>query len=160
MESERAWTSCVRVLKHRKYVLNNIPFQRKLRTVHNYHIYHYFYLLQLSFHSVAVALTLVAVALTLVAVALTLVLTQQIRITCFLYFATVHLRIILSIKPTWCTIYSYYIYQSLHDSSNYVPIIRRNNSVYVTLATCYSVWMTVWYTLHTRSHPYRITSSK
>jgi len=29
--------------------------------------------------------------------------------------------------------------------SNYVPIIRRNNCVYVTLGTCYSVWMTVWY---------------
>jgi len=26
-----------------------------------------------------------------------------------------------------------------------VPIIRRNNCVYVTLGTCYSVWMTVWY---------------
>ena len=54
MESERTWTSCVRVLKHRKHSLN-----RKLRTVHNYHNYCYYYLLQLSFHSVAVALTLV-----------------------------------------------------------------------------------------------------
>jgi hypothetical protein len=26
-----------------------------------------------------------------------------------------------------------------------VPIIRRNNCVYATLGTCYSVWMTVWY---------------
>jgi len=26
-----------------------------------------------------------------------------------------------------------------------VPIIRRNNCVYVTFGTCYSVWMTVWY---------------
>jgi len=26
-----------------------------------------------------------------------------------------------------------------------VPIISRNNCVYVTLGTCYSVWMTVWY---------------
>ena len=26
-----------------------------------------------------------------------------------------------------------------------VPIIRRNNCIYVTLGTCYSVWMTVWY---------------
>jgi len=24
-------------------------------------------------------------------------------------------------------------------------IIRRNNCVYATLGTCYSVWMTVWY---------------
>ena len=27
-----------------------------------------------------------------------------------------------------------------------VPIIRRNDCIYVTLSTCYSVWMTVWYT--------------
>ena len=26
-----------------------------------------------------------------------------------------------------------------------MPIIRRNNCVCVTLGTCYSVWMTVWY---------------
>jgi hypothetical protein len=26
-----------------------------------------------------------------------------------------------------------------------MPIIRRNNCVYATLGTCYSVWMTVWY---------------
>jgi len=26
-----------------------------------------------------------------------------------------------------------------------VPIITRNNCIYVTLGTCYSVWMTVWY---------------
>ena len=45
MESERAWTSCVRVLKQRKHALNSIPFQRKLRTVHNYHNYYYYYLL-------------------------------------------------------------------------------------------------------------------
>jgi len=32
-----------------------------------------------------------------------------------------------------------------------VPIIRRNNCVYATVGTCYSVWMTVWNaTLHTR----------
>jgi hypothetical protein len=36
-------------------------------------------------------------------------------------------------------------YQSLHVSSNYGPIIRRNNGVFATLGTCYSVWMTVWY---------------
>jgi len=35
----------------------------------------------------------------------------------------------LQIKPTWFTIYSYYIYQFLHVSGYYVPIIRRNNCV-------------------------------
>jgi hypothetical protein len=38
-----------------------------------------------------------------------------------------------------------YIYQSLHVSSDYGPIIRRNNRVFATLGTCYSVRMTVWY---------------
>ena len=33
----------------------------------------------------------------------------------------------------------------LHVSGDYVPIIRRNNCVFSTLGTCYSVWMTVWY---------------
>jgi DNA-binding beta-propeller fold protein YncE len=28
---------------------------------------------------------------------------------------------------------------------DYVPIIRRNNCVYATPGTCYSVWLTVWY---------------
>jgi len=28
---------------------------------------------------------------------------------------------------------------------DYVPIIRRNNCVFATLGTCYSVWMTLWY---------------
>ena len=37
------------------------------------------------------------------------------------------------------------VYQNLHVSGDYVPIIRRNNCVYVTLSTCYSVWMTIWY---------------
>jgi len=36
-----------------------------------------------------------------------------------------------------------------------VLIFRRNNCIYATLGTCYSVWMTVWYaewneTVHTR----------
>ena len=39
-----------------------------------------------------------------------------------------------------------YLSISLHVSGDYVPIIRRNNCVYVTLGTCYSVWITVWYT--------------
>ena len=34
---------------------------------------------------------------------------------------------------------------SLYISSDYVPIIRRNNCIYVTLGICHSVWMTVWY---------------
>jgi hypothetical protein len=29
--------------------------------------------------------------------------------------------------------------------ANYGLIIRRNNCVFVTLSTCYSVWTTVWY---------------
>jgi len=40
--------------------------------------------------------------------------------------------------PTWCTIYSEYIYQALHVSGDYVPIIRRNNCVCAALGTCYS----------------------
>jgi len=30
---------------------------------------------------------------------------------------------------------------SLRVSGDYVPIIRRNNYIYVTLAICHSVWM-------------------
>jgi len=42
--------------------------------------------------------------------------------------------------------FSYYVYFfSLHVSGDYVPIIRRNNSIYVTLGICHSVLMTVWY---------------
>jgi hypothetical protein len=41
--------------------------------------------------------------------------------------------------------FSEYIYQSLHVSGDYVPIMRSNNCVYATLGTFYSVWMTVWY---------------
>ena len=33
----------------------------------------------------------------------------------------------------------------LHVSGDYVPIIRRNNCIYATRGTCYSVWMNVWY---------------
>jgi hypothetical protein len=47
-----------------------------------------------------------------------------------------------------------------------MPIIRRNY-VFVTLGTCYSVWMTVWYAEWNSippsipdSHPHRITSTK
>jgi hypothetical protein len=38
-----------------------------------------------------------------------------------------------------------------------VPIIRRNNCIYVTLGTCYSVWITG---MQSDSYPYRITSTK
>ena len=70
---------------------------------------------------------------------------------------TVHLCIILSIKPIWCTIFlSMFIY-FLYMFRASVPITRRNNCIYTyaTLGTCYSVWMSVWYagllcTLHTR----------
>jgi len=48
-------------------------------------------------------------------------------------------------KATRCTIYSYYIYQSLHISGDYRLIIRRNNCVFVTLCNWCSVWLTVWY---------------
>ena len=48
-----------------------------------------------------------------------------------------------------------------------MPIIKRNNCVYVTLGTCYSVRITVWYagwsfipTCIPDSHPHRITSTK
>ena len=55
-------------------------------------------------------------------------------------------------------VYSQYICQSLHVSGDSMPIIRRNNSVYATLVTCYSVWMTVRYAgCIPDSHPHRIT---
>ena len=56
-----------------------------------------------------------------------------------------HEQLIFKIKPTWCTIYSQYIYQSLNVLGDYGSIIRRNSCVFATLGTCYSVWMTVWY---------------
>jgi len=43
-----------------------------------------------------------------------------------------------------------------------VPIIRRNDCIYATFGTCYSVRMTVWYagyTLHA-TYPYRVTNTK
>jgi hypothetical protein len=50
------------------------------------------------------------------------------------------------VKPTSCTIFiSMNIYQFLHVSAHYVPIIRRNNCVFATLGSCYSVRLTVWY---------------
>ena len=54
---------------------------------------------------------------------------------------------------------------SLRVSGDYVPIIRRNNCVYATLGTSYSVWMTVWYAgwilaCIPDSHPHRVTNTK
>jgi len=46
------------------------------------------------------------------------------------------------------------------NSGDYGPIIRRNNCVYATLSTCYSVWMTVWYAGAYAPAPHRITSTK
>ena len=46
----------------------------------------------------------------------------------------------------WLVIYLNHVYFfSLHVSGEYVPIIIRNSCIYMTLDTCYSVWMTVWY---------------
>jgi len=69
---------------------------------------------------------------------------------------------ILVNKANWWTIFFWYVYSfSVHVSGEYVPIIRRNNCIYATLSTCYSVWMTVWYAeCIPDSHPYRITSTK
>ena len=40
--------------------------------------------------------------------------------------------------------FSQYVYFfSLHVSGDYVHIIMRDNCIYATLGTCYSVWMTV-----------------
>jgi hypothetical protein len=40
-----------------------------------------------------------------------------------------------------------------------VPIIRRNNCVFETLGTCYSVWMTVWYAYQssTQNNKYQVS---
>jgi hypothetical protein len=64
-------------------------------------------------------------------------------------------------KTNWCTIYSYYIYiyESLHVSGYYGPIIRRYNCVYGTLGTCYSVWTTSMQGIPD-SHPHRITQTQ
>ena len=47
-------------------------------------------------------------------------------------------------KPSWCTIYYWYVYRSLHVAGVCVPIIREYNCVCATLHACYSVWVTVW----------------
>ena len=61
---------------------------------------------------------------------------------------------ILYIKPTWCTIFLVCLFLFSAVSGDYVPIIRGNNSIYATLDTCHSVWMTVWYEVWNESfHP-------
>jgi hypothetical protein len=37
--------------------------------------------------------------------------------------------------------FTYVYFFSVHVSGDRVPIIRRNNCIYATLGTCYSVWM-------------------
>ena len=41
-----------------------------------------------------------------------------------------------------CSSIPYSHFFSLHVSGDCMPIIRRNNCIYATLGTCYSVWMT------------------
>jgi hypothetical protein len=54
----------------------------------------------------------------------------------FYVLLTAHPCIIFEIKPTLCTISSWYVYFfSLHVSDACVPIIRRNNCIYATLGT-------------------------
>ena len=49
--------------------------------------------------------------------------------------------------------FSWYVYFfSLHVPGDYVPIIRRNNCINVTLGISYSVWMTVWYVEKRNKH--------
>jgi hypothetical protein len=71
--------------------------------------------------------------------------------------------IILSIKPAWCTIFlSMFISFLYMFSGEYVPIIRRNNCIYVALDVCHSVWTTVWYAgalFVPDSHSHRVTVS-
>ena len=45
------------------------------------------------------------------------------------------------------------IFISLHVSGDYVEIIRRNNCLYATIGTCYSVWITVCYSGRNSFHP-------
>ena len=55
---------------------------------------------------------------------------------------------IFQMKPIRCTLLlNIFISTSLHVTGDHVPIIRRNNCIYIytTLGTCYSVWVTVWF---------------
>jgi hypothetical protein len=65
------------------------------------------------------------------------------RILCFVDCASLYN---LANKANFVHYFSSYVYFiSLHVSGGYIPIIRRNNSIYATLGICHSVWMTVWY---------------
>jgi hypothetical protein len=74
-----------------------------------------------------------------------------------------HFRTLL-IKPTLCTIPSFYVYfYSLHVSGSCVSIIRRNNCISTTSVICHSVWMTVWHAgciapCLPDVHPHRVTN--
>jgi hypothetical protein len=49
----------------------------------------------------------------------------------------------LKVGETWLVLVVHRCLQIMRNDC--VPIIRRNNCICVTLGTCYSVWMTVWY---------------
>jgi hypothetical protein len=68
---------------------------------------------------------------------------QESRILCFVDRASLYN--LVNKANLAHNLFLVYIYQSLHVSGDYVPIIRRNNCVNATLGTCYSAWMTVWY---------------
>ena len=76
---------------------------------------------------------------------------QRIKISKFLFcFVCCASLFNLVNKTNLVDNFSYYVYFfSLHVSGDYVPIIRRNDCVYATLGTCYSVWITVWYAYQT-----------
>jgi hypothetical protein len=68
----------------------------------------------------------------------------------------------VKIRPQWVVTpgkqtTTTHIYQSLHVSSDYGLIIRRNNCVFATLGTCYSVWMTVWCAGSTQNNKYQVS---
>jgi len=68
---------------------------------------------------------------------------RSILILCFL---TVYSCIIFENKDIFLHNFSWYTYLfSLHVSADIVPIIKKTICIYVTIDTCYSVWMTVWY---------------
>jgi len=65
------------------------------------------------------------------------------RIICFVDRASLYN---LVNKANFVHSFSYYVYFfSLHVSGYYVTTTSRNNRIYATLVTCYSIWITVWY---------------
>ena len=64
----------------------------------------------------------------------------------FLYCGKLRLKYYYVNKANLLHNFSQYVYFfSVHVSGDYVPIVRRNNCIYATFCTCYSVQMTVWY---------------